>query len=157
NDAGLVERRLHVGDTVMIHAIVRAERSAKGVADPVLAVFCLRIHSTLPLWLALGLSQARQVHSGPEGAPADAVFVPGLHRAARRRAVFRVAAAQFVVTAGEIIEHIRRDRTGLLALLLAPLPNFEGEILDHRRQREPGAGRSLALILHAFAPGRVVE
>src|SRR5262249_18418650 len=54
-------------------------------------------------------------------------------------------------------EHKWRDRDWALAVLLARLVTFEGERLDHRRQRKTGAGRSLALILHTVAPSLVVE
>src|SRR5262245_65232486 len=84
NDAGLVERRVQVGDGTMIHAIISAERHAKGVTDPVLAGICLRFHPVLPRRLAPGRSQRRRVHLGPEVEPADAMFMPGFHRAARR-------------------------------------------------------------------------
>ena len=127
--AGLGEGGVHRHQVLVVDAGVGTQRIAQGVAGALVGVGLER--------------EARDI--GPQRFGADAVAVPGLHRAAAAGAGVALA-FPFVVAARHVVEHARADRGGV-GLRAPPAQQGVGD----GGQAEGGAGAVAALVEHRHA------
>jgi hypothetical protein len=112
-NAGFVERGVHVAHVVGTDAVIRAARRGHGLPDDGIA------HVRDAVLVVL-----------PGRAQADAVLGPSLDRTARRRTLVGLA-RPFVVAPRQLVQHARADDGGPILL--------GAQEIHHGRQGKPGA------------------